>query len=140
MMSGYGGYSPYTSGAGFYNSSPYSSYGSYGMGMGGAMGGYGSRPYGYGYGGNNFGQMGEPSFSQMAEESASPAFQSIESFVGAFCSISAMMESTFHALYSSFRAVIGVADHLGRVKQILSALTIFRFFKWVFRRFLYLVG
>lgn len=126
-----GGYSgPYGSG-GLY-SSPYNSYSNYGSSYG--MNPYGNRPFG------GYGQLEDPSFSQMAEESASPAFQSIESFVGAFCSVSAMLESTFHALYSSFRAVIGVADHLGRVKQILSALTIFKFFKWVFRRFLYLIG
>lgn len=139
MMPYGGGASPYSSP---YGSGMYSSPLSYSSGFGGSYGmnPYGNRPFG-GYGfGSNFGQMEEPSFSQIAEASASPAFQSIESFVGAFCSISSMMESTFHALYSSFRAVIGVADHLGRVKQILSALTIFRFFKWVFRRFLYLVG
>jgi peroxin-13 len=102
---------------------------------------YGNR-MGMGYGasyGQNPMDM-EPSFSQMADESAASAFQSIESFVSAFGSISAMLDSTFHALYSSFRAVVGVADQLGRVKQILSALAVFRFFKWVYRRILYLVG
>ncbi|ODN03558.1 Peroxisomal membrane protein PEX13 [Orchesella cincta] len=115
--SAYGGYSPY---------SPYSSYSSGGM--------FGSRPY------SGYEQGGDPTFSQLAEESSASAFQSIQSFVSAFGSISMMLESTFHALYSSFRAVVGVADHLGRVKQVISALAIFRFFKWTFRRIMYLIG
>lgn len=92
------------------------------------------------YGNRPFYDAGEPSFSQVAEESSASAFQSIESFVSAFGSISMMLESTFHALYSSFRAVVGVADHLGRVKQLFSALAVFRFFKWMFRRIMYLIG
>lgn len=125
-------------------SSPYSSFGygmqnpygmNYGYGGGscyGGIGGGGARPY--------YDPSGEPTFSQLAEESSASAFQSIESFVSAFGSVSMMLESTFHALYSSFRAVVGVADHLGRVKQVFSALAIFRFFKWVWRRILYLIG
>ncbi len=106
---------------------PYSSYSSPYSSLG-----VGGRPY--------YDPSGEPTFSQLAEESSASAFQSIESFVSAFGSVSMMLESTFHALYSSFRAVVGVADHLGRVKQVFSALAIFRFFKWVWRRILYLIG
>lgn len=124
--------SPYSS-YGYGYSSPYSPMGyGYGAGTGGYYGG--NRPY------YDNGAPGEPSFSQLAEESSASAFQSIESFVSAFGSISMMLESTFHALYSSFRAVVGVADHLGRVKQVFSALAIFRFFKWTWRRILYLIG
>jgi len=118
----------------------------FGMGVGGPsyFSSYGASPYGASYGPYNrqpynYG-MEEPSFTQMAEESAASAFQSIESFVSAFGSIAAMLDSTFHALYSSFRAVVGVADHLGRVKQVLSAFAVFRFFKWTYRRILYLIG
>ncbi|CAG7838582.1 unnamed protein product [Allacma fusca] len=142
--SSYGGGSPYySSGSSYY--SPYSM-GSYGMGGGGGFGGgyggfYGNRMGMYGgYGTNPMNPDGQPTFSQLAEESSANAFQSIESFVSAFGSISAMLESTFHAVYSSFRAVVGVADHMGRLKHILSAMAVFRFFRWVIRRFLYLVG
>jgi len=135
--------SPYTGGYGYgssmYSSSPYTSpYGGYG-GMSGMYGA--SRMYGGGYGNYGHNSYGtDHNFAQLAEQSSASAFQSIESFVGAFGSISAMLESTFHALYSSFRAVIGVADHLGRLRQILSTLAVFRFFRWVYRRVLYLIG
>ena len=124
-------YSSYTNPMyGSYNSSynPYATNYSSGMGM------YGNRMYVPPPGGE------PPSFLQIAEESSAPAFQSIDSFVSAFGSISMALESTFHAVYSSFRAVVGVADHLGRVKQVLSTLAIFRFFRWMFRRIMYLIG
>ena len=107
-MGSYGGYSPYSSygigygGMGSYGGySPYSSYGSYGYG---GMGGYGGNDY-----------MGS-SIARQAEESSRPAFQSIESIVQAFTSVSMMLDSTFQAVYNSFRAVIGVADNFTRLK------------------------
>ncbi|CAL8101508.1 unnamed protein product [Orchesella dallaii] len=124
-VGGYGGGSY----GGYGYSSPYSQYSPYSSG-----GMFGSSPY------SSYDQGGDSTFSQLAEESSASAFQSIQSFVNAFGSISMMLESTFHALYSSFRAVVGVADHLGRLKQVLSALAVFRFFKWMFRRVMYLIG
>lgn len=46
-------------------------------------------------------------FIQMAEENSRPAFQSIESVVGAVGSIAMMLENTFFAMTSSFRAILG---------------------------------
>lgn len=108
--------------------SPYSSYGSsygYGSGMnsfGGGFGSYGG--YGGGYGGNygggynRFGNTNNPMdpenrFIQIAEESSRPAFQSIESLVGAIGNIASMLDSTFFAITSSFRAILGVAANFG---------------------------
>lgn len=122
-----------------YNSySPYSSYG------GSMFGGYGS--YG-GYG--QYGSMGsslpdENRFIQVAEDSSRQAFQSIESIVHAFGSVSMMLESTYHAVYSSFRAVLGVAEHFSRMKshfaQIFSALAVVRTLKWIMKKLLYIIG
>jgi len=145
-MSNYGGYGTrpmmsYGTGAMYnsgYSSPYYNPYSSYSSPMGGMYGPSAGRISMYGQ--PNSGTLGEPSFSQLAEESSASAFQSIESFVSAFGSISAMLESTFHAVYSSFRAVVGVADHLGRVKQVLSTLAVFRFLRWMVGRILYLVG
>lgn len=43
----------------------------------------------------------------MAEESSRPAFESIQSVVYAVGSVAMMLENTFFALSSSFRAILG---------------------------------
>ena len=125
----YGGYSPY-GGGGMY---------------GGMYGGYNS--YG-GYGMNRFnnqleGGYGPNSFARQAEESSRQAFQSIESIVQAVGSVAMMLESSFYAVYNSFRAVVGVADHFSRMKmafaQIFSALAVVRTLRWLYRKLLVLL-
>lgn len=116
--------------------------GMYGGGAGGMYGGYGGGMYGGGL--NRFGAQNENyntnSFVQQAEESSRQAFQSVESVVQAFGSIATMLDSTFYALYNSFRAVLGVADQFSRVKahfaQILSALAVIRTLRWLWRKLL----
>ncbi|XP_048762169.2 peroxisomal membrane protein PEX13-like isoform X2 [Ostrea edulis] len=141
FSSPYGGYSslsPYSSygmsGSGYGGYSPYSGYGSMGYGYGG-MGGYNRMGYGDDYGQNNI--------ARLAEESSRPAFQSIESIVNAFTSVSMMLDSTFQAMYNSFRAVVGVADNFTRLKsqigQVLSAFAVFRFLKYLYRKLLVLL-
>ncbi|XP_061165961.1 peroxisomal membrane protein PEX13-like [Saccostrea echinata] len=134
---GYSGLSPYSSFgmSGYGGYSPYSSYGSsYGYGYGG-IGGYNRMGYGDDYGQN--------SLARLAEESSRPAFQSIESIVNAFTSVSMMLDSTFQAMYNSFRAVVGVADNFTRLKsqigQVLSAFAVFRFLKYLYRKLLVLL-
>jgi peroxin-13 len=123
----------YGMGATNYGYNGYSSYGSpFGMNTGGVAGG------GYGaYGGvatNNSSNF----FVRAAEESSRNAFQSIESVVHAFSAVSAMFESTYYAVYNSFRAVVGVADQFYRLKThlsgIVSALAILRVLKYFYRR------
>ena len=107
---------------------------------------YGS---GYGYGGYGMNRYGindsynSNSFARQAEESSRQAFQSIESLVQAFGSVAMMLESTFSAVYNSFRAVIGVADHFSRMKmhfaQIFSALAVIRTLRWLYRKLLVLM-
>nr|CAD7411052.1 unnamed protein product [Timema cristinae] len=95
----------------------------------------------------SLGELGGPPISRfirMAEDSTRPAFQTLESMVQAFGSVSFMMESTFHAVYNTFRAVMGVAEHLGRMRavfgQVLSTVAIYRFLLWAYRKFLYILG
>lgn len=83
-------------------------------------------------------------FLQAAEENSRGAFQSVESLVRAFSSVSMMLESTYHAMYSSFRAVLGVVDNFSRLRlmftQFLSAITILKIIKNFYRRILYWLG
>ncbi|XP_026280521.1 probable peroxisomal membrane protein PEX13 [Frankliniella occidentalis] len=143
LAGGYGSYGGY-GGYGGYGS--YGGLGSYGMG---GMGGYGGfNSYGYGYGMNRYGAPNphdpESRFIQLAEESSRPAFQSIESLVQAFHSVSMMLDSTFNAVYTSFRAVLGVAENFGRLRSLLgqffSSIAFFRAFIWLYKKVLYLLG
>lgn len=83
------------------------------------------------------------SFLRAAEENSRSAFQSIESVVSAFTAVAAMFESTYFAVYNSFRAVVGVADQFYRLKtqltNILSALAMVRFLKYLFRKLLRII-
>lgn len=142
-MGGYGGgFGGYGSAFGGYGGG-YGGYGGYGSGYGG-FGGYGG--YGGSYGGyNRFGMTGgmnpmdpEARFIQLAEASSRPAFQSIESLVSAIGNIAAMLDSTFFALTSSFRAILGVAANFGRLRgvfaQFWSTFAIFRGLTWIYRK------
>ncbi|XP_055703803.1 peroxisomal membrane protein PEX13 [Phlebotomus papatasi] len=133
----YGGYG---SGAGF---------GAYGGGYGG-FGGYSS--YG-GYGAGQYGRYGgyrgynidaENRFIQMAEETSRPALQSIENLVAAFGNIASMLDSTFFAINSSFRAILGVTANVGKLRglftQFISTFTLFRGLTWLWRKILYTFG
>ena len=74
--------------------------GGYGYSMGGG--------YGYGMGGGGYSPAGggvDNRFIRLAEENSRPAFETIQSIVNTFGSISMMFESTYCALYSSFRFV-----------------------------------
>lgn len=117
------------------NTSGYGFGGGYGGGFSGAYSPYNSsmmNSTGYGIGNNS------NSFLRAAEENSRSAFQSIESVVGAFTAVSAMFESTYYAVYNSFRAVVGVADQFYRLKtqlsSILSAFALVRFFKYLLRK------
>lgn len=83
-------------------------------------------------------------FLQVAEESSRNAFQSIESLVHAFSSVSMMLESTYHAMYSSFRAVLGVVDNFSRLRQMfsqfISAITILNIIRNFYKRLLHWLG
>lgn len=133
-----------------YSSFP-SSYSPYGSSI---YGGYSPYSYGGGYGGG-YGLGGysrlahtedvAPSrFVQQAEESSRGAFQSIESIVQAFASVSMMLDATFSAVYNSFRAVLDVANHLTRLRahltRVLSAFALVRTLRYLYRRLQRLLG
>lgn len=121
----------------------YGAYSPYSYGGGG--GGYGG---GYGMGGYNRPSQTEdvaPSrFVQQAEESSRGAFQSIESIVQAFSSVSMMLDATFSAVYNSFRAVLDVANHLTRLRshftRVFSAFALVRTLRYLYRRLQRLLG
>nr|XP_056708671.1 peroxisome biogenesis factor 13 [Euleptes europaea] len=127
-----------------YSSSFSPGYGTYGNSF------YGSySPYSYGYGGlgyNRFRMDDIPTsrFVQQAEESSRGAFQSIESIVHAFASVSMMMDATFSAVYNSFRAVLDVANHFSRLKihftKVFSAFALVRTIRFLYRRLQRLLG
>ncbi|XP_053967363.1 peroxisomal membrane protein PEX13 [Anastrepha ludens] len=139
--SGFGAYGGYTG----YNSfgSGFGSYGGYGSGFG-SYGGYGSN---FGSGFNRFGMGGmnpmdpESRFIQLAEASSRPAFESIESLVSAIGNIAAMLDSTFFAITSSFRAILGVAANFGRLRgvfaQFWQTFAIIRGLTWIYKKILY---
>lgn len=55
-----------------------------------------------------------------------------------------MMDSTFFAITSSFRAVLGIADNIGQLRtmfgQIWSSFALFRLISWIYRKVLSLFG
>lgn len=139
---GYGG----LYGAGYGGGAYGSGYNTFGGGYGGGGGLY-DGGYGGGYGRPGFGAPGaggygsmdaEARFIQMAEESSRPAFQSIESLVGAIGNIAAMLDSTFFAITSSFRAILGVAANFGRLRgvfaQFWSTFALFRGLSWLYKK------
>lgn len=115
----YGGYSPY-------------SYSGYGIGGG------------LGYNRYQNDDVPPSRFVQQAEESSRGAFQSIESIVHAFSSVSMMMDATFSAVYNSFRAVLDVANHFSRLRihftKVLSAFALVRSLRYLYRRLQRLLG
>lgn len=150
-MPQYGGQSNSYGGAGgMYNSYGGGGVGGYGMGGGGYGGGmfnsYSTGLYG-GAGGGGYNRYASPyyqqsgvesRFIQMAEDNSRPAFQSIESFVGLIGNFASMLDSTFFALTSSFRAVLGVTANLGKLRsmfgQFLSSMAMFRGLHWLWRK------
>ncbi|XP_057704486.1 peroxisome biogenesis factor 13 [Corythoichthys intestinalis] len=125
-----------------------SSYSPYGTSIYGGYSPYSPYGGGYGLGGyNRFSHTEDtaPSrFVQQAEESSRGAFQSIESIVQAFSSVSMMLDATFSAVYNSFRAVLDVANHLTRLRahltRVLSAFALVRTLRYLYRRLQRLLG
>ncbi|KFP34360.1 Peroxisomal membrane protein PEX13, partial [Colius striatus] len=118
-----------------YSSSFSPGYGSYGTSF------YGSySPYSYGYGGLGYNRFRADDIPP----SSRGAFQSIESIVHAFASVSMMMDATFSAVYNSFRAVLDVANHFSRLKahftKVFSAFALVRTIRYLYIRLQRLLG
>jgi len=140
------GYSPYGNSFG-------SAYGGSGFGngfYGGGMGGFGMNSFGM----NSFSRPGfgsgsnpldpETRLIQMAEESSRSAFQGIESVVSTIGNIATMLDSTYFAMTSAFRAILGLAANFSQMRgfftRFFSTFTIFRSFVWLYKKLLYSVG
>lgn len=142
--SGYSPYGSYGSYGGSYGG-PYGGgmgYGGYGSGYGSGYGGYGG--YGYGMGGGGpmgYGMMGpygnpmdpnNPSLSQQLEASTAQTFAVLQSIVQTFGGFAQMLESTYMATHSSFFAMVGVAEQLGNLRNLVgSVLGLFGLFRWI---------
>lgn len=96
-------------------------------GLGGAYGSMYNNPYqSYMYGGAG-GLYGYSNISNQMfpnnpmlnglENASQNTFQSAQAFIGAFSSVSMMLESTLFAVQNSVRAVAGVADQFSHLKQ-----------------------
>ncbi|XP_076637552.1 peroxisomal biogenesis factor 13 [Colletes latitarsis] len=111
-FSGYGGYSSYG-----YN--PYSNYNNYGT-FGGHSGDVESR------------------FTQYVEENTRPTFQLIETILQTFSSMTMLLESTYFTLTNSFRAILSVAENVGKlhstIGQLFNTFALIRFLKWLYRK------
>jgi len=127
--------------------SPYQRYQPYtGLGVGfpnyGSFGSYGYN--GYNQGGYNSHHISPERLMQFAEEHSLPGFQYLESVVRTFSSVSYMLDSTFYAVNSSFHAILGVAEHLSKVKlqlsQVFSAISTIKIIKYLYTKFMQLFG
>ncbi|XP_017293445.1 peroxisome biogenesis factor 13 isoform X2 [Kryptolebias marmoratus] len=122
-------YSSFTSSYNPYGSSFYSGYSPYTYGSSYNLGAYRHFPHTE--------DVAPSRFVQQAEESSRGAFQSIESIVQAFTSVSMMLDATFSAVYNSFRAVLDVANHLTRLRadltRVLSAFALVRTLRYLYR-------
>jgi len=72
---------------------------------------------------------GDPSLTQRMESGTQATFELIGSIVGAFGGFAQMLESTFMATHSSFFAMVGVADQVTRLGQVLSLFTLAKWMK-----------
>ncbi|XP_060520590.1 peroxisomal membrane protein PEX13 [Cylas formicarius] len=107
---------------------------------------YGSSYAGY----NMYGYPGlsrddsERRFVQYVEENSRHTFANVESLVRAFNSFAMMLDNTFFAMTSSFRAILSVAENFGKLRttfgQIWYSVNIFRFFSWAYRKIRRLLG
>lgn len=129
-------YGSFTSSYSPYGSSLYGGYSPYSYGGGYGLGGYSRIPHTE--------DVAPSRFVQQAEESSRGAFQSIESIVQAFASVSMMLDATFSAVYNSFRAVLDVANHLTRLRahltRVLSAFALVRTLRYLYRRLQRMLG
>ncbi|XP_055694682.1 peroxisomal membrane protein PEX13 [Lutzomyia longipalpis] len=139
---GYQNHFGYGAGTGYSGYGGYNGYGTYGNFNN--YGGFGAENYGRYSGYRGYHLDAENRFIQMAEETSRPALQSIENLVAAFGNIASMLDSTFFAINSSFRAILGVTANVGKLRslftQFISTFTLFQGLAWLWRKVLYTFG
>jgi len=79
-----------------------------------------------------------------AAENSRPAFESIQSVVQSFNSVSVMLESTLTAMQMSFQALLGVAENFTRLKMFMiklhSTIVSFKLARWFLTKLFYLLS
>ncbi|XP_022175080.1 peroxisomal membrane protein PEX13 [Myzus persicae] len=96
---------------------------------------------------NTFGQLPNTPFTNpyvnAASENSRPAFDSIQSVVQSFNSISMMLESTFTAMHMSFQAILSVAENFSRLRMFMmklySTIVSFKLARWFLTKLFYLL-
>lgn len=145
QSTGYNEYKPgYLSSYGNYGNlnNYYRGYNNYGS-FGGYIG-YPNTSY------NNYGYMGGPSgdtesrFTQYIEDSTRSTFHTLETVLQTFSSITMLLESTYFAITNCFKAILSVAESVGRLRstigQLLSTFALIRFVKWIYKKVAYMIG
>lgn len=121
-------------------SNPYNSYNPYNNYNNGYYNNYSYNNSNYTYANNN----NNNTFSQQAETTTRQAFESVESVVRTFSSIAMMLDSTYQAVFNSFRAVLSVSDHMSRLRShfnnIFTTLAFLPLFRYVMKRLGYLLA
>ncbi|KAK2584383.1 hypothetical protein KPH14_006768 [Odynerus spinipes] len=133
-LNSYGGYGSMNN---YYRG--YNNYGSFGGYMG-----YPNSSY------NNCGYMGGPSgdiesrLTQYVEDSTRSTFHTLETILQTFSSITMLLESTYFAITNCFKAILSVAESVGRLRstigQLLSTFALIRFLKWIYRKVTSMIG
>lgn len=81
---------------------------------------------------------------QFAEQTSRNTFANVESLVRAVNSISTMLDNTFFAMTSSFRAFLSVAENFGHLRnmfgQIWYSLSVYRLFRFLYTKLMRLLG
>jgi len=79
-----------------------------------------------------------------AAENSRPAFESIQSVVQSFNSVSMMLESTLTAIQMSYQALLGVAENVSRLRtfmmKLYSTIVSFKLARWFLTKLFYLLS
>lgn len=99
---------------------------------------------------NNYGIFGghssdaENRFFHYVEETTRPTFHLIETILHTFSSMTMLLESTYFALTNSFRAILNVAENIGKLRstlnQLFSTFALIKFLKWLYKKIIYTIG
>lgn len=83
-------------------------------------------------------------FFHYVEESTRPTFHLIETILHTFSSMTMLLESTYFALTNSFRAILNVAENIGKLRstlnQLFSTFALIKFLKWLYKKIIYTIG
>lgn len=83
-------------------------------------------------------------FFHYVEETTRPTFYLIETILHTFSSMTMLLESTYFALTNSFRAILNVAENIGKLRstlnQLFNTFALIKFLKWLYKKIIYTIG